>query len=190
MHKRFIVNILKPFGLIRPTEAQMALLMFLYSFTVMTAYNAIKPAMRSQFIKSLDPTTCLTSCSLRASSLGFAMASYSRLITRLPHRWCLTIAQSGITAILLGFWILFRSTQAKWVSVAFYLFGSILAILLISQFWTLANIVFDPRQAKRLFGFIAAALHSAAFLDPSRPKISRLGSALQTCSCLAPASWC
>ena len=27
-------------------------------------------------------------------------------------------------------------------------------MLLISQFWTLANIVYDPRQAKRLFGFI------------------------------------
>ena len=30
----------------------------------------------------------------------------------------------------------------------------ILAILLISQFWTLANDVYDPRQAKRIFGFI------------------------------------
>ena len=27
-------------------------------------------------------------------------------------------------------------------------------MLLISQFWTLANDVYDPRQAKRLFGFI------------------------------------
>jgi CRP-like cAMP-binding protein/HEAT repeat protein len=40
------------------------------------------------------------------------------------------------------------------VSVAFYVTGLILGVLLISQFWTLANIVYDPRQAKRLFGFI------------------------------------
>ena len=32
--------------------------------------------------------------------------------------------------------------------------SQILAILLISQFWTLANDVYDPRQAKRIFGFI------------------------------------
>ena len=32
--------------------------------------------------------------------------------------------------------------------------GLILGILLISQFWTLANDVYDARQAKRLFGFI------------------------------------
>ncbi len=41
-----------------------------------------------------------------------------------------------------------------WVAVAFYVVVQILAILLISQFWTLANDVYDPRQAKRIFGFI------------------------------------
>ena len=30
----------------------------------------------------------------------------------------------------------------------------ILGVLLISQFWTVANVVYDPRQAKRMFGFI------------------------------------
>ena len=38
--------------------------------------------------------------------------------------------------------------------MALYLFGSILGVLLISQFWTVANLVYDPRQAKRIFGFI------------------------------------
>ena len=33
-------------------------------------------------------------------------------------------------------------------------FGLMLGILLISQFWTLANDIYDPRQARRLFGFI------------------------------------
>ena len=40
------------------------------------------------------------------------------------------------------------------MSVGFYLLGLILGILLISQFWTLANDIYDPRQAKRIFGFI------------------------------------
>jgi hypothetical protein len=30
----------------------------------------------------------------------------------------------------------------------------IFGLLLISQFWTVANLVYDPRQAKRVFGFI------------------------------------
>ena len=40
------------------------------------------------------------------------------------------------------------------VAAGFYLFGLIMGILLISQFWTLANEIYDARQAKRLFGFI------------------------------------
>ena len=45
-----------------------------------------------------------------------------------------------------------------WVSVAFYVWGALLGILLISQFWTLANGIYDPRQAKRLFGFIGGGV--------------------------------
>ena len=62
--------------------------------------------------------------------------------------------QVGIAALLLLFWFLFTFVGADWVAVAFYVVSLILSILLISQFWTLANDVYDPRQAKRIFGFI------------------------------------
>ena len=58
-----------------------------------------------------------------------------------------------MATLLVGFWFLFQ-TGSTGSSAAFYLFGLILGMLLISQFWTLANDVYDPRQAKRLFGFI------------------------------------
>src|SRR5918993_6058907 len=66
----------------------------------------------------------------------------------------LPATQVGIAALLILFWFLFTFVGADWVAVAFYVAVSILAILLISQFWTLANDVYDPRQAKRIFGFI------------------------------------
>jgi CRP-like cAMP-binding protein/HEAT repeat protein len=60
-----------------------------------------------------------------------------------------------MVALLIAFWILV-GLEAQWVEVAFYLFGQLYGILLISQFWTLANLIYDPREAKRLFGFIGA----------------------------------
>ena len=42
------------------------------------------------------------------------------------------------------------------MSAGFYVLAAIFGILLISQFWTLANDIYDPRQAKRIFGFIGA----------------------------------
>ena len=58
-----------------------------------------------------------------------------------------------MAGLLVAFWLLFQTGQ-PWVSVAFYFLGLILGTLLLSQFWTLANNIYDPRQAKRLFGFI------------------------------------
>ena len=59
-----------------------------------------------------------------------------------------------MAGLLVVFWFLFTDRRPDWVAVAFYIVGLILGILLISQFWTLANDIYDPRQAKRLFGFI------------------------------------
>ena len=153
MQRRIVDYMLKPFGQIRRNEWSTVILMFLYSFLVMAAYNVIKPATRSKFIESLGADNLPYVQLVAGVLIGFIMAGYSWLITRLPRRWCLAISQGGIAVVLLVFWFLFQTGQ-RWVSAAFYLFGLILAILLISQFWTLANIVFDPRQAKRLFGFI------------------------------------
>src|SRR5512134_3436388 len=85
------------------------------------------------------------------------MLGYTRLVRWLPKRWALPITQAGMAAAMLIFWALFRM-GGEWVSVAFYVFGLILAVLLISQFWTLANGIYDPRQAKRLFGFIGGGV--------------------------------
>ena len=142
-------------GQIRVGEAATALLMLTYSFLAMASYNAIKPITRSKFIDSLGADN-LPYVQLAAGLLiGIIMVAYSWLMARLPRRWSLPIVQVGIVGLLLAFWFLFH-TGGTWVSVAFYVTGLILGILLISQFWTLANLVYDPRQAKRLFGFIGA----------------------------------
>jgi AAA family ATP:ADP antiporter len=86
---------------------------------------------------------------------AFMAGAYRVLLSRLPRRWGPLIVQGGMVAVLVLFWFLFK-TGSTWVAVAFYLWGLLLGILLTSQFWTLANVTYDPRQAKRLFGFIGA----------------------------------
>ncbi len=71
----------------------------------------------------------------------------------LPRRWVFAATQAVMVGLLLVFWTLFK-TDASWVSVAFYLWGVLAGSLLISQFWSLANDIYDARQAKRVFGFI------------------------------------
>lgn len=153
MDRPVLARMLRPFGEVRGKEAVTALLMFLYSFLAMTAYNVIKPATRSKFIESVGADNLPYVQLVAGLAIGVIMGGYSWLVSRLPRRYCLPITQGGIAVLLLVFWYLFRTGQV-WVSLAFYLVGLILGVLIISQFWTLANVVFDPRQAKRLFGFV------------------------------------
>lgn len=148
-------RLLSPIVDVRKEETLTVFLMFAYSFLAMMAYNTIKPITRSAYIRDLGADNLPYVLLAAGFIIGILMAGYAWLMARLPRRWGLPITQVGMSALLFGFWFLFH-TSATWVSVAFYIAGLILGVLLISQFWTLANVVYDPRQAKRLFGFIGA----------------------------------
>ena len=147
---------LRPIVNLRDGEGPTALLMFLYSFLAMTSYNIIKPITRSEFISSLGADDLPYVTFAMGVLIGVIMQGYTRVISLVPRRWMIPVTQVGIAGLLLLFWFLFTFVGGDWVAVAFYVVSLILAILLISQFWTLANDVYDPRQAKRIFGFIGA----------------------------------
>ena len=149
-----ITRILKPIVQLRAGETTTALLLFLYSFLAMTSYNIVKPITRSEFIASLGADNLPWVQFGAGVLIGFLMQGYTILMRPVPRRWTIPVTQAGMAALLVVFWFLFTTVGADWVAVAFYVLALILGILLISQFWTLANDVYDPRQAKRVFGFI------------------------------------
>jgi AAA family ATP:ADP antiporter len=138
---------------LRDGEGTVALLMFAYSFLAMTSWNILRPLTKSKFISDLGADNVPYVMLAAGILIGFLMHQYTRAIRRLPRAWVIPVTQTGIAILLVAFWALL-GTGAVWVSVAFYFVGLILGLLLISQFWTLANDIYDPRQAKRLFGFI------------------------------------
>ena len=136
-----------------PHERATVFLMFAYSFLAMTSYNIIKPATRSTFIVDLGAENLPFVMLAAGLLMGGVMHLYSRLVTLLPARSVIPVTQGAIIAVSVVLWFLLRTGQA-WVSALFFFWGLLLGIFLISQFWTLANDLFDARQGKRLFGFI------------------------------------
>ena len=176
---------------VRQEESGAVLLMFSYSFLAMTAYNMVQPITRSKFISAHGaenlPYVVLASIVLIALLMQF----YSKLGRLMPGRWIIPVTQAVMVGLLVLFWTLYAdpATQSDarpvetsafqgWVATALYWFGQIYAILLITQFWTLANLIFDPRQAKRLFGFIGAGSSLGGFVGGSLPAffVQTLGS--------------
>ena len=95
------------------------LLMFLYSFLAMTAYNIVQPITRSRFISALGaenlPYVLLVSVFL----IGLIMQGYSKLGSLLPARWIIPATQAIMVGLLLGFWTLFGSgTGSRWASTS------------------------------------------------------------------------
>lgn len=146
-------RLLAPIVEVRPEELRTALLMFGYSLAAMTSYNIVQPVTRSAFITDLGADNLPYALLAAGLLVGATMQLYAWLVARLPSRWALPLILVGFTGGLLFFWALFRG-DSTWVSAGFYLFGQIFGALLLSQFWTLANEIYDPRQARRLFGFI------------------------------------
>ena len=152
---RLLRRVLGPVVDVSETESVTLVMMFAYSFLAMTAYNILKPITRSQFISQLGADNIPYIPLVAALAIGVIMQGYSRAAGIIPPRWVIPVAQGAMAGLLVMFWFLFQT--GNWmVAAGFYFFGLIMGILLISQFWTLANEIYDPRQAKRLFGFIGA----------------------------------
>jgi AAA family ATP:ADP antiporter len=160
MERALLQRLLKPVADLRSGEAGTALMMFAYAFLAMTSYNIIQPLTRSKFITNLGAVNIPYAIFGAGVFIGVLMLGYTRVYSLLPKRWALPITQAGMALVMLAFWTLFRTRPAwaDWVSVGFFVWGNLLGVLVISQFWTLANGIYDPRQAKRLFGFIGGGV--------------------------------
>ena len=165
MSSSLLRRALTPVVELRENESGTVLLMFSYSFLAMTAYNIVQPITRSQFIKSLGADNLPYVLLVSVFVIGLIMQGYSRLGSLLPGRLVVPATQAIMIALLLAFWTLLGT--GEWVAVGLYLFGQMYGILLISQFWTLANILYDPRQAKRVFGFIGGGASLGGILGGS-----------------------
>ncbi len=138
-----------------PGEAGPALLLFAIFFLLITFQYSTKSVRQSTFINSLGAEK------LPYVYLLIALAAYPLLqfYNRFADRWrrdTLIVATCAfIAATMALFWWLYQFPW-QWVAFAFYVWISIAVIGLVSQFWSFANHIFDPRQAKRLFAFVGA----------------------------------
>jgi AAA family ATP:ADP antiporter len=139
----------------RPGEGVSAALLFLYFFLIITFQYASKSVRQAEYIDRLGAEALpLVYLLVAVSSLPFLMV-YGLFCDRLPRHHLIAATSVTVALSVLGFgW--FLDQPGNWAPVAFYVWISIVYVLNVSQFWSYANHVFDPRQAKRLFGFIGA----------------------------------
>jgi AAA family ATP:ADP antiporter len=136
-------------------ELEPTLLLSLYLLLVMATIVCLKAVSDSVFLSTFDARR-LPYVDLPVTVLvGIVVSLYLRLSSRLGLPNTIKLTQAFVALNLLAFWLLLRA-QLPGTPVLIYLWVGIFAVLLPSQVWSLSGLVFDTRQAKRLFSLIGS----------------------------------
>src|SRR4051794_23149199 len=128
---------------------------FLVSAAVIAGKAARDAFFLTRYDKSLLPLMYLAN----AVCVALVMAVFSRFGKRLRPGTSAAVA-AGFFSITL---ILIELRLEGWMIAVLYVWMEVIGTVVIVQSWLLTGNAFDPRQAKRLFGVIAAGGSAAAW---------------------------
>jgi len=148
---------------LRPGERRLTGFMVANYFLLLVFYYLLKPARDSLFLVQLEPSQLPLVYILTALVAAPVTAAYARagMRRRLDRLIALTTVVLMISLVLMRWLVQIRY---DWVYYAFYGFVSVAGGLTTSQFWLLANGVFDATQAKRLFPVLGLGGIAGAFV--------------------------
>ena len=136
-----------------PDEARRAHALGAILFALVGSYTLVKTARDADFLAEL-PVSVLPYVLVVVGLLTLgATLVFGRLTQRLANWQALAAGAVSCGLSLLVFAWLFR-LQARWVTIAFYLWANVYGLILMSQFWAFAASLSDPREARRTFGVI------------------------------------
>ncbi len=132
-------------------------LMFLYIFLIIATLLIVKPARNSLFLIKFGYKQLPYVFILVALFAAIITQIYSKYFIRVRlNKLILNTLFFCIFSLFLFWLLLHLEYEAGWFLYVFYVWVAIYGVLTTSQFWLLANYVFNAREAKRLFSIIGA----------------------------------
>ena len=131
--------------------------MQLYVFLIITILLIVKPIVNALFLEGLGADNLAFGYLLIAGTAIATTYFYNRAVRHYSLRRIIVVSLLffAIAFMILSMLYKLRMIDAT-VLYVFYVISGIFAVLTTSQFWLLANMVFNAREAKRLFGFIGS----------------------------------
>ena len=129
--------------------------MFSYLLLVIACYVITKSVRDAMFLKEIGVDQLPYVFILIALVVGAISSSYSRAASRASLRTLIRVTSVVAIVNLFLFWLFLHRTGG-WMFYVLYIWVSVFGVITASQFWLLANYVFNPREAKRLFALVGA----------------------------------
>ncbi|WP_435134708.1 NTP/NDP exchange transporter [Formosa sp. A9] len=142
---------------INEDELQKTLLLQLNIFLLITTLLVVKPTINSLFLSELTAKALPLAYIFTAASAVIGSYFYDKFLERYKLNRVIELTLWGCLLSLIIFGIAL-STHLKLGYLLYipYIWVAIYGLLTTSQFWILANLVYNIREAKRIFGFIGA----------------------------------
>ena len=153
------------------------LLSFSLVLVLMTAYAMLRP-IRESLAGDWGNVGLAATWTANFGVSLIAVSAYGAALTRIKFQSIVPAVYVFFSLSFIGL-IALRSqlTDTVFVDMGFYVWISLFALFNLSVFWSLMTDVFNPEQAQRVFGFIAAGTTIGALLGPTITEffIDRLG---------------
>ena len=142
---------------VRPGEWEPVLLLQLQIFLIIAVLLVTKPVGNALYVSRFGPDALPYAYILTAIAAAIISTAYSQAVKYWSilrvNLWSLGICMA---VLLLCVGVIPMRNTGDFVAITLYLWVALFGVLAASQFWTLASMVFDIRQSKRLFGPIGA----------------------------------
>jgi AAA family ATP:ADP antiporter len=130
-----------------------AAFLFANFLLIIMALYQLKPASRSLFIGSLGADRLPYVWIGTALTMGIVIAFYHRLVERY-NRFHVVLGTLLISTGLLVLFRLLLQEQTPIVSVCFYIYVDILGVVLVEQFWSLTNSMYNTKEGRSWYGIV------------------------------------
>jgi ATP:ADP antiporter, AAA family len=148
-----IDRIVELFSRVRPGEGRAVAILLADLFALLTAYYLLKVVREPLILLGGGAEVKSYAAAGQAALLVAVVPAYGALASRVQRMTLINVVTGVFVGSFVVFWGLLEAGIS--IGVPFYLWLGIFNMLVVAQFWALANELFSPAQGKRLFPIIA-----------------------------------
>jgi len=144
---------------VHPDERRLALLLFAYFFLITAPHTIIKALRTTNLLMKMGVGALPLAYLMAAIVTGLVVFLQARIQSKVSLRamivsGLLFFAGSGLAlqAVLLTDF----GRRSQYLSYLYWVWASVLIVVLMTHYWMLVNGIFNPREAKRLVGFLGS----------------------------------
>lgn len=141
---------------LKPGEGKLVALLFVCFFLIACPHTIIKALRYADLLWRIGPGGLPIAYLFAAVVTGLVVIFHTRIHSKVSRQIMMvaSLVFFIITGVLLHIILLSDyGAESAYLSYFYWVWSSVLTIVLVTQFWMIINEVFNPREAKRLIGF-------------------------------------